>query len=116
MPPLDAALLARRSLERQARLRREVGLADAERAARSPQIERLRALTAERGSELGPETIFAMGEIAERYRQSVVELRKQVPPAYGGVAGKRWTSFRENIEAQQPAPEAPVPTAPATAD
>jgi CHAD domain-containing protein len=75
-------------------------------------IERLRALTAQRGSELGPETIFAMGEIAERYRQSVVELRKEVPPAYEGVSGKRWTSFRENIEAQRPAPEAPAATAP----
>ncbi|HEY2218194.1 MAG TPA: CHAD domain-containing protein [Gaiellaceae bacterium] len=75
-------------------------------------IERLRALTAQRGSELGPETIFAMGEIAERYRQSVVELRKQVPPAYEGVSGKRWISFRESIEAQRPAPEVPVATAP----
>jgi hypothetical protein len=78
-------------------------------------IERLRALTAERGSELEPQTIFAMGEIAERYGQSVVELRKQVPPAYQGVSGKRWTSFRENVEAERPAPEAPVATAPATA-
>jgi CHAD domain-containing protein len=66
-------------------------------------IERLRALTAERGSELRPETIFAMGEIAERYGKSVVELRKQVPPAYRRVAGKRWTSFREHVEAQRPA-------------
>ena len=75
-------------------------------------IERLRALTAERGSELGAETLLAMGEIAERYRQSAVELRKQVPLAYGAVSGKRWTSFRENIEAQRPAPEAPAATAP----
>jgi heme oxygenase len=57
-----------------------------------------------------------MGEIAERYRQSVAELRRQVPPAYRRVAGKRWTSFREHIEAQRPAPEAAEPTAPATAD
>jgi CHAD domain-containing protein len=79
-------------------------------------IERLRTLTVERGSELGPETIFAMGEIAERYRQSVADLRKQVPPAYRRVSGKRWTSFREHVEAQRPAPEAADATAPATAD
>src|SRR5262249_61649055 len=45
-------------------------------------IERLRALTVNRGAELAPETIFAMGEIAERYRQTVVDLRSHVPPAY----------------------------------
>jgi triphosphatase len=79
-------------------------------------IERLRTLAVERGGDLSPETIFAMGEIAERYRQSVAELRRQVPPAYRRVAGKRWTSFREHIEAQRPVPEAAEPTAPATAD
>jgi CHAD domain-containing protein len=71
-------------------------------------IDRLRALTVERGGELAPETIFAMGEIAERYRQSAVELRKQVPPAYRRVSGKRWTSFREHVDALRPAPEAPA--------
>ena len=67
-------------------------------------IERLRALTAERGGELEPETIFAMGEIAERYRRSIAELRKEALPAYRRVSGKRWTSFREDVEAQRPAP------------
>jgi CHAD domain-containing protein len=76
-------------------------------------IDRLRALTVERGAELAPETIFAMGEIAERYRHGVVDLRKQVPPAYRRVSGKRWTSFRSHIEALRPAPaeEAPAPQA-----
>jgi triphosphatase len=67
-------------------------------------IERLRGLSAERGGELEPVTIFAMGEIAERYRQSAVGLREQVPPAYGRVSGKRWMSFRQHIEALRPAP------------
>jgi len=81
-------------------------------------IERLRALTVERGAELAPETIFAMGEIAERYRQNVADLRKEVPPAYQSVSGKRWTSFRQHIEALRPAPAPepePKPTEPATA-
>jgi CHAD domain-containing protein len=67
-------------------------------------IERLRALAAKPGGGLEPETIFAMGEIAERYRQSAVDLRTQVPPAYRRVSGKRWTSFRSHIEALRPAP------------
>ena len=71
-------------------------------------IERLRALTADRGAELTPETIFAMGEIAERYRESAVELRARVPAAYRRVSGKRWTSFRHHIDALRPAPEADV--------
>jgi CHAD domain-containing protein len=65
-------------------------------------IERLRRLTDERGLELGPDTVFAMGEIAERYRQGVGKLRSQVMPAYRRVEGKRWTSFHRHIEAQRP--------------
>jgi triphosphatase len=78
-------------------------------------MDRLRALASESGAELAPETVFAMGEIAERYRQSVAELREQVPPAYRRVAGKRWTSFRAYVDAQRPAPE-PAPPEPAEAE
>lgn len=61
-------------------------------------ITRLRSLAAEHGDELSAETTFAMGEIAERYRQSMTELRAQFPAAYARVTGKRWKAFRELLE------------------
>jgi CHAD domain-containing protein len=64
-------------------------------------IERLRKQAAERGSELGPETTFAMGEIAERHRSSATRLRQQFPAAYSRVA-RPWKQFRRHIEEQRP--------------
>jgi CHAD domain-containing protein len=64
-------------------------------------IERLRRITEKQGGELGPHTTFAMGEIAERYRASVRELRAQVPAAYRKIEGKRWASFRKHIEGKR---------------
>jgi triphosphatase len=69
-------------------------------------IERLRALAAERGDDLGPATIFAMGEIAERYRNEMFALRRQFPAAYAAVAGKRWKQFRARLEELRPTPDA----------
>ena len=67
-------------------------------------IERLRRLTHEHGAELHPEAIFAMGEIAERYRRNAAELRARFPEAYGRVTGKTWKAFAKLIEAERPAP------------
>jgi CHAD domain-containing protein len=64
-------------------------------------IDRLRRLTAERGAELGPETTFAMGEIAERYRRAIVKLQRRTPSTFRRIEGKRWTSFRKYIEQQR---------------
>jgi triphosphatase len=75
-------------------------------------IERLRTLAAERGVELGPDAVFAMGEIAERYRHGVAKLQAEVLPAYRRVAGKRWTSFQKHIDSLQP-PEPAEADAPA---
>ena len=69
-------------------------------------IERLRRLAAERGGELSPATVFAMGEIAERYRQGALELRTRFPAAYSRVRGKRWKALRREIEEQRPTPPA----------
>jgi len=44
-------------------------------------IGRLRSLAAEQGSALPPVTIFVMGEVAERYAQQAVALRKRLPKA-----------------------------------
>jgi CHAD domain-containing protein len=70
-------------------------------------VERLRRLVHEHGSELPPETIFAMGEIAERYRAAAVELRARFPKTWAGVRGKQWKAFVRSIEAERPAPPRP---------
>ena len=69
-------------------------------------IARLRGLAADRGAELEPATIFAMGEIAERYRRSMASLRAKFPRAYGRVKKKAWKSLRQVLEELRP--EAPV--------
>jgi hypothetical protein len=44
-----------------------------------------------------------MGEIAERYRLSVVRLRNQFPKAYTRVTGKAWKAFEKMIEEERSA-------------
>jgi len=68
-------------------------------------VGRLRRLAAEQGEELGPATVFAMGEIAERYRAAMEEARKEVAGTYKPLRGKVWQRFRLNIDAARP-PEA----------
>jgi triphosphatase len=65
-------------------------------------IERLRRIVAERGDALPPATVFAMGEIAERYRRNAAELRAQFPSVYSRVKGKRWKALRREIDEQRP--------------
>ena len=80
-------------------------------------IERLRSLAVNRDERLERPTIFAMGEIAERYRHSMMELREQFPAAYGRVAGKRWKSFRKVLEGRRPVvPAAASAESPAAPD
>ncbi len=67
-------------------------------------IERLRHLAVEGAAELPPATVFAMGEVAERYRQSMAGLRKQFPAAYTQVKGKSWKALERELEAERPAP------------
>ena len=67
-------------------------------------IDRLRHLGASGSDNLDPATIFAMGEIAERYRASAIELRAQFPAAYRQLTGRRWQVFREHLECARPAP------------
>jgi triphosphatase len=78
-------------------------------------IDRLRGLVVERGAELPPETIFVLGEIAERYRRLAEELRGDFPDAYARVIGKRWKSFAKVIEAERPSPAAPGSAGPPAA-
>jgi triphosphatase len=76
-------------------------------------VERLRRLAAEDGADLSPETIFAMGEIAERYRRSALERRDRFPETYKRVTGKTWKAFAKVFEAERPVqPPAAAPAPP----
>jgi CHAD domain-containing protein len=76
-------------------------------------IARLRALADERGVELGPRTVFAMGEIAERYRHSMDDVRKEADAAVADVGGKAWRRLRKRLEADRP--DRTMPASPPTA-
>ena len=46
---------------------------------------------------LPPETLLAMGAIAERYRAQAVSLRKQFPSVFRPLTGKEWQAFRKVV-------------------
>jgi triphosphatase len=69
-------------------------------------IGRLRHLALSRSDALDPGTIFAMGEIAERHRQTTIQLRGQFPAAYARLSTKRTKAFHRRIERQRPPPAA----------
>jgi triphosphatase len=60
-------------------------------------IERLRSLAAEQGTELGPETVFLMGEVAERHRAAIADIPRRIAPAYERLDGKTWKRFRRSL-------------------
>jgi CHAD domain-containing protein len=78
-------------------------------------IERLRLLTVERGSELPPTTVFAMGEIAERYRRTGEKLRARFPAAYSRTKGKAWKALQTELAVHRPAWPAVIPSVAADA-
>ena len=86
-----------------------LGLHQDHRTWRSREAARMAA----DGAELEPATIFAMGEIAERYRRSMASLRAKFPRAYGRVgqglevapASARGTATRGSVEASTDAAE-----------
>jgi CHAD domain-containing protein len=67
-------------------------------------IARLRALASDPAEALGAPTAFAMGEVAARYRREMADLRLEFPSAYAAITGKRWRSFRDEIERRRPVP------------
>jgi heme oxygenase len=71
-------------------------------------------LARDHDDELDTATIFAMGEIAERHRRQMVELRRRFPGVYARATGKRWKSFVEVLERERPA--VPAPERPAARD
>ena len=65
-------------------------------------IARLREIAGNRGAELGPGTVFVMGEIAERYRASMHAIRDQVPSTQAKLAGKAWKQLLARLEDARP--------------
>ncbi len=60
-------------------------------------MPRLRTLVDKHSKQLTPQTIFAMGEIAQRYAQHAFELRKQFPKASRKL-GKRWKALKKEMK------------------
>lgn len=55
----------------------------------------------EAGQRLGPETLMAMGAIAERYRRQAQKLRRAFPGVYRPLTGRDWTRLRRVLEARR---------------
>ncbi len=101
-----------RFIRRLARLQDALGmLQDAEVA-----IERLSTLAEREGVRLPPRTVFAMGEMAERYRVEGTRLLAQLPERVGVLGHKDWGEVAKQMErrrmhemAAAPVGEAPEP-------
>jgi CHAD domain-containing protein len=63
---------------------------------------RLRALSSEHADELGPETVFAMGELAARNRWAMEGLDRRVAATYAKLDGKAWKRLRKQMNAVVP--------------
>jgi CHAD domain-containing protein len=61
-------------------------------------VARLHELVEQHGSSLPPETIFAMGRIAERHELRAEELRQRFPKDYRKVRGSRWKALRRALK------------------
>jgi triphosphatase len=59
-------------------------------------MEHLRSLLEEHAAALPPATIFAMGEVAQRYTADAASLRGRLPGAYASIKGKAWKDFRRD--------------------
>ncbi|MBI5081908.1 MAG: CHAD domain-containing protein [Chloroflexi bacterium] len=68
-------------------------------------MPRLRTLVEKHSKQLTPQTIFAMGEIAQRYAQHAFELRKQFPKASKKL-GKRWKALKKEMKKRRGTGEA----------
>jgi CHAD domain-containing protein len=75
-------------------------------------IVRLRDLASDRGAELGPAAVFAMGEIAERYRMRMEAARGRVAKTYDRLRGKPWRRLRSRMDARRAPTVAAPPVTP----
>ncbi len=64
-------------------------------------MAQMRAWSEQYGRRLPPRTVFAMGEISQRYAQLAVECRKHLAEVYAGVRGKPWKRLSQAMEARR---------------
>lgn len=76
-------------------------------------IDMLEELASSAGRRLPPETLMAMGMLAERYRTQAQELRARFPAVYRQLRGTEWKKLLRLMEAQRPQPIAHIPSPPA---
>ncbi len=62
-------------------------------------VARLRRLAAT--EDLPSTTVFAMGQVAERYRQQAAGLQERAPKVYRKVLGRRWRQLRTTMERER---------------
>jgi CHAD domain-containing protein len=65
-------------------------------------ITRLQSIAHDQGDELGPDVVFAMGELAGRYAASMADARARVGGSYARLEGRAWKRFHKRIEASRP--------------
>lgn len=61
-------------------------------------IEMLHGMAATGGRRLPPETLLAMGAVAERYRVHAAELRGQFPSVYKPLKGAAWKQVQKALK------------------
>ncbi len=61
-------------------------------------IEEMRRLSLEPRHELPAQTLFALGEISQRYAQQAEALRTEFPKVYRRIKGKAWERLRRALE------------------
>jgi CHAD domain-containing protein len=62
-------------------------------------MAQLRALAETGSRHLPPPTLFAMGEITQRYAQLAADCRRRFPEVYARVRGKPWKKLRQAMKA-----------------
>jgi CHAD domain-containing protein len=72
-------------------------------------VQTLHDLATGSGRRLGPETLLAMGAIAERYERHAEELRKEFPATFRPLKGGEWARLRKLVEARRLASRAASP-------
>jgi CHAD domain-containing protein len=85
-------------------IRRLVEVQDSLGAHQDAQVARtsLRRLAADRRARLGPEAVFLLGRMAERYERLARAERERFPALYRRLRGRAWKRLLREVEARRP--------------
>jgi CHAD domain-containing protein len=61
-------------------------------------IEQMRGLGFMHQHELPPQTVFTLGEIAQRYAHQAADLRARFPKVYRRIKGKPWQQLQRALD------------------